>query len=124
MSSWTWEEQAKQGAPMPERLSLNDQMAYQAMCMLHRRYGRGEITRSQFTLEENQIRRTYARFQERADWDARLAARWAGLWKEMEAAAAAYRAQPSRELADRVMTVIYGMPPVSAGGKEAEPWDS
>jgi len=101
---YSWEQQAKRNEPMPEGLSLTDQMAYQTLAELAARYKMGAVSAEQAKRERAELDRAYA---------IRLACDEASRWsvelrKRIEIAHAKYRKDPTLENAKLLSDVIDG----------------
>ena len=103
-----FEKDAEQGNPMPDGLSLPDQLAYQFLVNLYDRLRRGLLTRDQAAEEKgkmiyehstnNNILRSYQT----------MGTYWAGLRKNLEAAQIAYQKNRTLENADRLSAALDG----------------
>lgn len=98
MTELPYEREAMQNNPMPDGLTLLDQLMYQNLALLYYRYHCGAITREQAKTAKGKLLFSYDRKQ-RADKVANDLAAWhAGLRKEVEGAQNAYmRARRSME---------------------------
>lgn len=105
----SWEREAMNGKPMPDCLSLPDQMAYIAMRYLYKSYRAGALSKSTATAEKRMIRQQYDRAVEQAAFDAKLAAHQALVTRETELAASTCRKDPTPENAHRLCDVLVGL---------------
>lgn len=105
---FSFEKDAEQGNPMPDGLSLPDQLAYQFLVNLYDRLRRGVITRDQAAEEKGKM--TYQHsvsnnilnsYQTMGSW-------WAGMHKALEAAQIAYQKDRTLENADRLSAALDG----------------
>jgi len=101
---YSWEQQAKRNEPMPDGLSLTDQMAYQTLAELAARYKKGAVSAEQAKRERAELDRAYAM---------RLACDEAAKWMvdlrvKIEIAHSKYRKDPTPENAKLLSDVIDG----------------
>ena len=101
---YAWEQQAKKNEPMPEGLSLTDQMAYQTLAELAARFKLGAVSAEQAKRERSELDKAYAI---RLAGDA--AAKWMTDFRvKIELAHARYRKDPTPENAKILSDVIDG----------------
>lgn len=104
MIHYTWEIAAKRNEPMPDGLSLTEQMAFQALAELAARYKLGAVSAEQAKRERQEIDRAFA---------CRLAGDQAAKWMtdfraKIEIAHDRYRLDPTAENAEVLSKVIDG----------------
>ena len=106
--AFPWEREAMQGAEMPDGLSLEDQLAYQAITMLYGRFRLKLVDRATGSAEKGKIgyelecrKRQADLHRKLLEWDIRLK-------KNVEGAINAYRKERTLENADRLVDIIDG----------------
>ena len=104
-----FEREAERGDPMPDNLSLPDQLAYQFLANLYDRVRRGTITREQAIKEKGQM--TYQRnIQESTLKTYRdMSERWTFLWKQTEGARTRYMLRRTLNAADELCASLDGL---------------
>lgn len=112
--AFTWERLAMDGAEMPEGLSLEEQLAFQAMAHLYARFNMKVIDRERGHIEKGRVKHALECRQRNADMSRRLTEKHVKLLKDLEGAACEYAKTRTLEEADRMYQVVYGMLP---GGK-------
>lgn len=108
-----------ENAEMPDGLSSEEQMAWQAVAHLYGRYRLKLITRETGHVEKGKIKYALELRKRQADMDRRLARHHSDMLRDMEGAANAYQKERTLENADRLYEVIYGMIPK----ERDEKWD-
>lgn len=103
-----FEREAEQGAPMPDGLSLPDQLAYQFLKNLYDRIRRGSVTREQAALEKGRMTHQYNLAKETLSRYSALGDRWADLLKRAEGAQIRYQMDRTLENADLLSLVLDG----------------
>lgn len=103
-----FERDAEQGMPMPDGLSLTDQLAYQFLKNLYERVKRGSVTREQAILEKGKMTHQYNLAKEELEAYSVLGNRWAGLLKRAEGAQIRYQMDRTLENADLLSAVLNG----------------
>ncbi len=103
-----YERQAMQAQPMPDGLSLEDQLMYQALSILYARYKRHELTREQAAADKGRLLYEHDRRVRSAEADRRLAKWHTDLRKSIEAAQCYYRKERTIENADALSAAIDG----------------
>lgn len=106
-----WERQAMDGAEMPDGLSLEEQLAYQALAHLYGRYNKKLISRERGSAEKGKIVHALDCRKQKADMSRKLAEHHTKLLKDLEGAASDYAKNRTLEAADRMYQVVYGMLP-------------
>lgn len=101
---YTWELSAKRNDPMPDGLSLTEQMAYQTLAELTARYKMGAVSAEQAKHERQELDRAFV---------IRLAGDNAAKWMtdfraKIEIAHDRYRLNPTAENAEVLSKVIDG----------------
>lgn len=103
-----FEEKAAGGEPMPNGLSLPDQLVYQFLVNLYDRIRRGTISREQAALEKGRMKHQYdLASAELAQYSA-LGDRWSELLKRTEGAQIRYQMDRTLENADLLSLVLDG----------------
>ena len=104
-----FEEKAAAGEPMPDGLSLPDQLVYQFLANLYDRIKRGTISREQAALEKGRMKHQYdLASAELAKYSA-LGGRWADLLKRAEGAQIIYRMDRTLKSADVLSAALDGV---------------
>lgn len=103
-----FERDAEQGMPMPDGLSLTDQLAYQFLKNLYERVKRGSVTREQAILEKGKMTHQYNLAKEELEAYSVLGNRWAGLLKRAEGAQIRYQMDRTLENADLLSAILNG----------------
>lgn len=103
-----FEREAEQGAPMPDGLSLPDQLAYQFLKNLYDRIRRGSVTREQAALEKGRMTHQYNLAKDKLSRYSVLGDRWANLLKRAEGAQIRYQMDRTLENADLLSAVLNG----------------
>ncbi len=103
-----YERQAMQAQPMPEGLSLEDQLMYQALSILYARYKRHELTREQATAEKGKLVYEHDRRKKIEGASSDLAKWHHDLRREIEAAQCRYRKEHTIEAADALSAALDG----------------
>lgn len=103
-----FEREAEQGAPMPDGLSLPDQLAYQFLKNLYDRIRRGSVTREQAALEKGRMTHQYNLAKDKLSRYSVLGDRWANLLKRAEGAQIRYQMDRTLENADLLSLVLDG----------------
>lgn len=104
-----WEKDAQKGMPMPDELSLPDQMAYTALRSIYESYRGKHITREQAAHEKRLLRREWEKARGAEAFGARLVSFRSKLLRDMEAVKTEVRKDPSPENALRLCDVIDGI---------------
>ena len=113
--AFSWERQAMRGEPMPDGLSLVDQMAYTAMRNIYKAYRSKYLSREQAAAEKQKVRLTYVRAVEREKFQNKITEYHVRLIKASEGAKCACRKNPSPENAIWLCDVMDGIKrPVAA----------
>lgn len=86
-----WEREAMRGDPMPDKLSLSDQAAYQAVALLYARFRARSIERDAAGQEKKLIRAELEKRKSAEAFDAKLSAYHIEVTRKTECARAAYR---------------------------------
>lgn len=105
----SYERLAMRGDPMPTGLSQEDQLCYQALCFLYKRYNTGQISREVGSDEARQIRMRCAENKKAAEFGEKCSQHAIKLWRNVEQAANAYQRERTQENADKLITAIYGV---------------
>lgn len=103
-----FEREAEQGAPMPDGLSLPDQLAYQFLKNLYDRIRRGSVTREQAALEKGRMTHQYNLAKETLSRYSALGDRWSELLKRTEGAQIRYQMDRTLENADLLSAILNG----------------
>lgn len=103
-----FEKDAEQGNPMPDGLSLPDQLAYQFLVNLYDRLRRGVITRDQAAEEKGKMTYEHSTSNNILRSYQTMGSYWAGLRKGLEAAQIAYQKNRTLENADRLSAALDG----------------
>lgn len=106
--AFPWEREAMRGAEMPDGLSLEDQLAYQAVTMLYGRYRLKLVDRATGSAEKGKIGYELECRKRQADIRSRLLAWHTRLTKNIEGAINTYRKERTIENADRLVDIIDG----------------
>lgn len=106
-----WERQAMNGEEMPDGLSLEEQLAYQALAHLYGRYRMKLINRERGRAEKGKIAHALNCRKQKEDMSRRLAEYHTQLIKALEGAANDYAKSRTLEAADRMYQAVYGMRP-------------
>lgn len=107
--SFPWEWEAGHGKPLPDGLSIFDQMAYTSLRALYHDYHEKRISREAASEEKRKILGTWDKEKRTAEFDRKLAFFQAQLHKDTEAAKTAVRKDPSPENAIRLCDVLDGL---------------
>lgn len=99
-----YEMQAKRNDPMPDNLDYVEQMTYQSIAFLARRYRLGQLDAEQAKREMTAIKKQYERNVDREKYIAHCAQ----LWIDIELAATAFNKNETIENARMLRDVIYG----------------
>lgn len=111
-ATFPFERAAMMGDPMPEGLTLEDQLAFQALAALYARYHMGILDKDAGKADKLKIKAEYDKRKRQAENNRLLAQSCARLWTELELAACEYAKSKSIEAADRMYGVVYGLVPV------------
>lgn len=114
--AFPWERDAQKGFPMPEDLSLSDQMAYTALRNIYESYHGKRMDREQAAHEKRLLRREWEKARETEAFGARLAFFRSKLLRDTETVKTEVRKNPSPENALRLCDVIDG---IGAGGVDS-----
>lgn len=106
-----WERSAMNNDSMPDGLSLEEQMAWQALAHLYGRYRLKLVSRETGHTEKCRIKYELDLRKRRSDTDRRLAKHHADMLRKLEGAASAYAKDRSLENADRLYQAVYGSIP-------------
>jgi hypothetical protein len=109
--TFPWEKQAMSGDEMPENLTLEEQLAYQALAHLYGRFRLKQIDRDKGHTEKGKIKCAYEKQSRSAQINSELAKHHVAVLKAMEGAASDYAKNRSLEAADRMYQALYGMLP-------------
>lgn len=103
------ERAAMHGKPMPDGLSLIDQVYFQGLAYLYARFRAGMITREQGSEEKKKM--LYARNEalREAEFGDRCRQHAIELWKRIESCASMYAKESTIEHADALYSAIYGI---------------
>lgn len=104
-----WERDAQKGLPMPEDLSLPDQMAYTALRNIYESYRGKRIDREQAAHEKQLLRREWEKARATEAFGVRLASFRFNLLRNTEAAKTRARKNPNQENALRLCDVLDGL---------------
>ena len=104
-----FEKDAEQGAPMPDGLSLPDQLAYQFLANLYDRMRRGTIARDQAIMDKGKMCYELGRAKSGLDSYEKMGSYWSGLRKRVEIAQISYKKNRTLENADRLSAALDGM---------------
>lgn len=99
---------AARGGPMPENLSLVEQLAWQALAHLYARARLGQVRKEAGAREKRTILHALRTQRQEEDIQTRLAFWRAELLRETEAARAAYSKDRTLENADRLSALLEG----------------
>lgn len=103
-----FEREAANGEPMPDGLSLPDQLAYQFLVNLYDRLRKGIITRDQAAEEKGKMTYQHSVSNNILKSYQTMGTYWAGMRKALEAAQIAYRKDRTLENADRLSAALDG----------------
>ena len=103
-----FEKDAEQGNPMPDGLSLPDQLAYQFLVNLYDRLRRGVITRDQAAEEKGKMTYQHSVSNNILNNYQIMGRYWSGMRKALEAAQIAYQKDRTLENADRLSAALDG----------------
>lgn len=106
--AFPWERKAQAGEEMPDSLSLEEQLAYQALALLYARFRLKQIDRATGSAEKGKIGYELEHRTRQADMRHRLLEWHTKLTKDIEAAANAYRKNRTIENADRLVDILDG----------------
>ena len=109
MKQFMYEEQARDGEPMPQGLDLIDQCAYQALRDLSWAHDSEHLSIGEMTREWDAILHSYAVAKEKEQFRARIEQHTATLWKDIEAAADRYYKGRTLDAADAFCEAVYGV---------------
>lgn len=104
-----WEREAMRGEPLPDDLSIYDQMAYTSLRTLYHDYHEKRLGRGAASAEKRKILGAWDKEKRIAEFDRKLALFQARLHKDTEAAKTAVRKDPSPENAIRLCDVLDGL---------------
>lgn len=104
-----YERQAMKGEPMPDGLELADQLCYQALSALYKRFYSGRITREQGEHDARLIRRKRNENIKSFEFGERCRSHAVILWANIEQSANAYQKDRTLENADKLIEAIYGV---------------
>lgn len=105
---YPFEKDAEQGNPMPDGLSLPDQLAYQFLVNLYDRLRRGVITRDQAAEEKGKMTYQHSVSNNILNSYQIMGRYWSGMRKALEAAQSAYLKNRTLENADRLSAALDG----------------
>lgn len=103
-----FEKDAEQGNPMPDGLSLPDQLAYQFLVNLYDRLRRGVITRDQAAEEKGKMTYQHSVSNNILNSYQIMGRYWSDMRKALEAAQIAYQKNRTLENADRLSAALDG----------------
>ena len=103
-----FEREAANGEPMPDGLSLPDQLAYQFLINLYDRLRRGVITRDQAAEEKGKMTYQHSVSNNILNSYQIMGRYWSDMRKALEAAQNAYRKNRTLENADRLSAALDG----------------
>lgn len=106
-----FEKEAMRGDPMPDGLSLIDQMAYQTLACIYLRYHLKGITRDQGSEEKNKLIVTYEKEAKKREQEINMAFHYASTYASIERSANAYAKNRTLDNADRLYKALYGFEP-------------
>jgi predicted transcriptional regulator len=112
--TFPWEKQAMNGDEMPEDLTLEEQLAYQALAHLYARFRLKQIDRDKGHAEKGKIKHAYEKQSRAAQINGELAKHHVAVLKALEGAATDYAKNRNLETADRMYQALYGMLPSPA----------
>lgn len=101
---FTYENEAKSGAPMPDGLTAAEQMYYQSLALLSARYRYGGISAEDSVKEKRLLEREYLNMKGKE----RYISASVMLWRDVESAATAFAKDRSIENAEKMYEAIYG----------------
>ena len=104
-----YERQAMKGEPMPDGLDLADQLCFQALSTLYKRFYSGRITREQGEHDARLIRRKRDENVKSIEFGEKCRSHAVTLWKNIEQSANAYQNNRTLENADKLIEAIYGV---------------
>ena len=102
-------EAAKKGA-LPKKLSMAEKLCWYEMRDLHWDYRRGTLDREEAKKLKIQYIAELSQNTTKLENGANAHQRLAKMWKDIEAATSAYRKEKTRENADRIIEILYGIP--------------
>lgn len=102
--SFEYERQAKAGEPMPEGLTMAEQMYYQSLALLSARYRYGGISAEDSVKEKRLLEREYLNMKGKE----RYISASVMLWMDVESAATAFAKEQTMENAYKMYEAIYG----------------
>jgi hypothetical protein len=94
---------------MPGGLSLEDQLCFQALTLLYRRYRSGGVSKAAGAEEARKIRSACQARKNAAAFREKCGKHSVRLWRAVEGAANAYQRERTLENADRMIEAIYGV---------------
>lgn len=103
-----FEREAARGEPMPDGLSLPNQMAYQTLCAIYARIRLGTISRQQAEKEKGAMLYLYDKGTRDEAFQRKLTVWQVDLFHAIEAAQSNYRKNRTLENADRLSAVLDG----------------
>jgi hypothetical protein len=109
MDNLPYERAALNGEPMPDGLTLEDQLCFQALALLYRRYRAGSVSKNVGAEEAWKIRSSCQVRKEALAFERKCNSHSVRLWKAVEGAANAYQKERTLENADRMIEAIYGV---------------
>ena len=103
-----FERDAEQGVPMPNGLSLPDQLAYQFLANLYDRIRRGTLTREQATSDKGKMTYQYNLAKGEMEQWSKLGTRWSQALLAAEQAQIKYQTERTLENADSLSAILDG----------------
>lgn len=98
------EKLAARNGPMPEGLNGAEQILYQGLCLLHKRYGAGQIDTAAAHREKIEMLQAYGR----AEQDLRAYEKGRVKWDELSRLVQDYRQSPTLGKANKIIEFVYG----------------
>lgn len=102
--SFLYEKQAKSGEPMPDGLTMPEQMYYQALALLSARYKFGAISAEDSVREKRLLEREYKNMLGKEKYISAAVT----LWANIENASVAFAKDPTIENAYKMHEAVYG----------------
>lgn len=102
--SFLYERQAKAGEPMPDGLTMPEQMYYQALALLSARYKYGVITAEESIREKRLLEQEYCNMLGKEKYISACVS----LWSNVENASIAFAKEPNMENAYKMHEAVYG----------------
>ncbi len=109
MEQYEYEREAARGDPMPDGLSLVDQLGYQAIRHLYANYRKGAVGREQAANEKAAILAQMREAKEAEILQKRITENHAKMWKNIEAAAKRFADERTVDAAEGFFKAVYGV---------------